>query len=49
VVIDFHTHVFPDDIAPKAIASLQVQGNILAASDGTVSGLLRSMDRAGID
>ncbi|MHB9029807.1 MAG: amidohydrolase family protein [Candidatus Latescibacterota bacterium] len=49
MVIDFHTHVFPDIIAPRAIASLQKQGCVKAASDGTVSGLLRSMDCAGID
>ncbi len=49
MIVDFHTHVFPDDVAPKAIAALEEQGGVPAVSDGTVSGLLRSMDRAGIE
>lgn len=48
MIIDVHTHVFPDAIAARAIARLEV-GNCRAQHDGTVSGLLRSMDRAGID
>lgn len=49
MIIDFHTHVFPDELAPRAIAELERQGMVRAVSDGTVAGLLRSMDRAGID
>lgn len=48
MLIDAHTHAFPDSIAERAIARLE-QGNCKARHDGTVSGLLRSMDRAGID
>jgi len=47
--IDFHTHAFPDRMAPAAIASLEKAGNIKAYLDGTVGGLLASMDRGGID
>ena len=55
MIIDFHTHVFPDNIAQRAIESLK-QGMIAqhgeaypSFSDGTVTGLLRSMDDEGID
>ena len=51
MVIDFHTHVFPDKLAPRAIKALDDDaGNIYElANDGTVSGLLKNMDDWGID
>lgn len=49
MIIDFHTHAFPDTIAAKAIPSLEKAGNITAHTMGTVSSLLASMDLAGID
>jgi uncharacterized protein len=48
-IIDFHTHAFPDDLAPRAIPFLEEEGNIKAFLNGTVADLLRSMDRAGIE
>jgi predicted TIM-barrel fold metal-dependent hydrolase len=48
-LVDFHTHAFPDALAPAAIAALKAQGNIPAYYDGTVGGLIESMDRAGTD
>lgn len=48
-IIDFHTHAFPDDLAPRAVRTLEAQGNISAHLDGTVSSLLRSMDRHRIE
>ena len=48
-IIDFHTHAFPDRVATAAIPALEAEGNIRAHLDGTVAGLLASMDRAGID
>jgi predicted TIM-barrel fold metal-dependent hydrolase len=48
MIIDVHTHAFPDSLAARAIAHLEV-GNARAFSDGTVAGLLRSMDSAGVD
>jgi hypothetical protein len=48
-IIDFHTHAFPDDLAPRAIVTLEAQGNISAHLDGTVASLLRSMDLHGIE
>ncbi len=51
MIIDFHTHAFPDAIASRAIASL-VKGSGGAyppCSDGTLGGLLNNMDAFGID
>lgn len=54
-MIDFHTHLFPDAVAPKALASLQagalrVEGKtVLPNTDGTVAGLLASMAENGVD
>lgn len=48
-IIDFHTHAFPDALARRAVASLEESGNISAYGDGTIKGLLASMDAAGIE
>lgn len=47
-IIDFHVHVFPDLLAPSAVASLAAQGDATSHYDGTVAGLLSAMDRARI-
>ena len=50
--IDCHTHAFPDELAPRAVAELTRSArnaNIRHYSDGSVRGLLASMDAAGID
>lgn len=52
MILDFHTHCFPDVLAPKAIASLTATSapfGYTPLTDGTVAGLIASMDRAGID
>jgi predicted TIM-barrel fold metal-dependent hydrolase len=51
MVIDFHAHAFPDALAPRAIEKLNsgIPEHGWAVLDGTVDGLLRSMDDAGID
>ena len=49
MVIDFHTHIFPDKIAAKTIEHLEKVGGITAATDGTLSGLLSPMERCGVD
>lgn len=49
MIIDFHTHVFPDPIAQKTIELLSEKGGIPPFSDGTVDGLLKSMENAGVD
>ncbi len=50
-VIDFHTHAFPDSLAPRAIASLEAgaKHEWKAVLDGRISSLLASMDRSGVD
>jgi predicted TIM-barrel fold metal-dependent hydrolase len=49
MVIDFHTHAFPDALAARAMkALLEEAPGIKAYLDGTVGDLLRSMDRTGI-
>ncbi len=47
-IIDFHSHIFPDDVAKKAIPFLEEEGNVKAFLDGTKDDLLRSMDQFGI-
>ncbi len=49
MVIDFHTHIFPDRIAPATIAKLAAICCTDAFTDGTADGLRRSMDDAAID
>lgn len=51
IIIDFHTHAFPDALAPRAIAQLTINAaasGYTPLTDGTVDGLTASMDRAGI-
>ena len=47
-IIDFHVHTFPDAIAEKAIAGMQRNSHAAAFGSGTVSGLLASMEKAGV-
>ena len=49
MIIDFHTHSFPDAIAARAVDSLAANAHMLPYSDGTTEGLRRSMAAAGID
>lgn len=48
-IVDFHAHIFPDALAPAAVPALEAAGELTATFDGTVGGLLASMDRCGID
>ncbi len=49
MIIDFHTHIFPDKIAKKTIGLLSGKGGIPPFSDGTVNRLLIEMEKAGTD
>lgn len=48
-IIDIHTHIFPDELAPRAMAVLSDNCKSLPLLDGTCAGLLASMDKAGVD
>ena len=50
-IIDFHTHNFPDVLAPRAVAALvdRLRGVLEPVGDGTVATQLRDMDRAGVE
>ncbi len=49
MIIDFHTHTFPPDIAERTIPMLAKTGNIINYTDGTKPDLELSMKNAGID
>ncbi len=46
MVIDFHTHVFPDKIAAKTIAILAQKSGAVPYTDGTVSGLEEQLEKS---
>ena len=48
-VVDFHTHVFPEKVAARAMATLTETYQVQAHGEATVPGLLRVMDECGID
>lgn len=48
-VIDIHTHIFPDDLAPRAMKKLEENSESKAFLDGTLKSLLESMQNAEID
>ena len=50
LVIDFHTHCFPDKIAKKTIEKLSyVSGGLIPQTDGTKDSLLYLMSKDGVD
>lgn len=49
MIIDFHTHTFPDKIAAAAIDKLSKLSHSRPFSDGTAAGLSASAKDAGID
>ena len=51
MVIDFHTHAFPDNLAEKAMTVLteSAAGEYIPVHDGTIAGLLKNMDNCNID
>ena len=49
MIIDFHTHTFPDDLADRAVGTLAHSGGIHNYLDGRVHSLTDSMKKAGID
>lgn len=49
MVIDFHTHIFPEKIAARTIEKLENIANIKAFTDGREESLVASMKSAGVD
>ena len=49
MIIDFHTHTFPDRIAASSIKVLEDTSGTLGFTDGTNKGLVESMKKAGVD
>ncbi|MHB9133074.1 MAG: amidohydrolase family protein [Armatimonadota bacterium] len=49
MIIDFHTHTFPDALAARALAVLAERAGVPTYTDGTCAGLQASMRRAGVD
>lgn len=47
-IIDFHAHVWPDAVAPRAVAKLAADGVVRPFCDGTLAGLADAMARAGV-
>ena len=50
MIIDFHTHAFPEQIAHKAMETLShASGGLRPQTDGTISSLKEEMQRDGVD
>ncbi len=50
MVIDFHTHAFPDKIANRAIEKLAfASGGLMPQTDGSLASLKREMEKDAID
>ena len=49
MIIDIHTHTFPDKIAAKTVEALSRVSHSRPFSDGSNAGLIKNMRRCGID
>lgn len=49
MIIDFHTHIFPDVIAEKTISNLSLKSGFVPYTNGTELGLINNMENASID
>ena len=49
MLIDFHTHTFPEELADKVVLKIAGDASIRHYTEGTNPSLLRSMDRAHVD
>ena len=49
MIIDFHTHTFPEKIAASALEKLRAAAHVHTFSDGTTQGLSESARAAGVD
>lgn len=49
MIVDFHTHTYPDKIVSKTLELLVSRSKTKPASDGTLAGLQHSMAQSGVD
>jgi predicted TIM-barrel fold metal-dependent hydrolase len=49
MIIDFHTHIFPDGLADRAMSVLSGNGNVGYAAPATLNGLISTMDECGVE
>ena len=49
MIVDFHTHIFPEKIAVKTIRKLEAKAGVTAFADGREESLIQSMKKAGVD
>ena len=51
MISEAHTHIYPDDVAHRALSTVMENGNgvVTIHTAGTHSRLFASMDKAGID
>lgn len=49
MIIDTHTHAFPDALAAKTIPMLAAKADVTPHTDGTAAGLSAAMQIAGVD
>lgn len=49
MLIDFHTHAFPDALAPRALAALAAQIKLEPCTNGTIDDLIAKMDCWNVD
>lgn len=49
MIIDIHTHIFPDKVAAKALPKLSSVIHLTPSMNGTINGLKASMEKGGID
>ena len=49
MIIDFHTHFYPEKIVERAMATAREKAGLEPALNGTKADLIRSMQSAGID
>lgn len=49
VIIDFHTHIYPNHLAPRTLAAIKDRAEVRSYTDGTLHGLMRSMKESGVD
>lgn len=48
MIVDFHTHAFPDALAPRVIPALAEKSNARPCTDGTAAALERKLAESGV-